>query len=399
MAEPNADYDLVLAGGRVICPSGRIDARLDVAISQGKIARLGDKLSWLGRETIDCSDKIVTPGLIDSHAHFHSSSHSSLDTDEAGIWSGAVAVMDGGSSGYLTFDEFRRRDLEGKITDAGCLIHHNPLGQATLPEVWNPGRIRFFRERLVETIHSNRDRVFGLKDRAVGTFVGCRGIGGVEEAREICAECGIPYVIHLGVDPADEFPDRELDAFTRDLLGLLAPGDIIAHACTGKRGGLFREDGALDRPLREAVERGVLLDCCSGATNFSVRAFRLGRERGFLPHLLSTDITSMSARGPARNLGVVMSKFLALGIDLPTIVAWTTSAPAKALGMAGRKGSLAIGQGADITVSELRKGNFRFLDRLGGEIFSGNELLVPRLAFLSGKKYEVRNSGPPTLPE
>ena len=392
-------YDFALAGGRVICPASGLDGVMDVAVRDGAIAAVGSGLADRALEKLDCSGKIVTPGLIDSHAHVHSSIHAGVDADLAGVRSGAAVVVDGGGSGYLTYDEFRRRDLQNHATDVYCLMSHNPLGQAILPEVWAPGRIRFSRDRLVETILSDRRRILGLKDRAVGSFIMGRGIGGIEEGREICAECGIPYVVHVGVDASDDLPDSELDVFTRGLLRLLAPGDIVAHACTGKRGRLFRADGAFDRELADARSRGVIFDACGGVTNFSAEAFRIGREHGFLPRTLSTDLTSMSAKGPSRNLGTVMSKLMALGVDLPTVAAWTTSEAARAMGLADRKGSLAPGRQADITVSELRKGDFRFLDRAGGETFAGRELLAPVMTFLAGKKFMADNGGGPASPE
>lgn len=392
-------YDTVLANGRVICPAGDVDAVMDVAVRDEKIAALGPCLAAGAVETLDCSGKIVTPGLIDSHVHIYTSAHNSMSTDDAGVGSGATTVVDGGSSGYMTFDDFRRRDIDGKATDAYVYLHHNPIGQAVMPEIWAPSRIRTDRQRIVEIIKAHRGRIIGLKDRAVGTFIAHQGIRGVEEAREICAECGVPYVIHLGIDAVDELPDRELDTFTRELLGLMRPGDILSHICTPKRGRLFREDGAFDREIRAAYERGVVFDCCCGASNFSGNAFRLGRERGFLPHTLTTDITMMAVKGPAKNLGVIMSKILALGVDLPTVIKWTTSEPARVIGMADRKGRLEVGRQADITVSEIRKGEWRFLDHFSGKQFDGGELFVPRFAFVAGKKHVVRFSGGPTLPE
>ena len=391
------NFDTVLSGGRVVCPEGGIDAIMDVGISNGRIAALGKGLR--GVATVDCAGKIVTPGLIDSHAHIYTSAHGAIETDQAGVYSGVTTVVDGGSAGYMTWDDFRRQDIVGKVTDAYAYINHHPVGQAIMPEVWAKNRFRMRRERLVETIGENRDRVIGVKDRAVGSFIRGAGIRGVEEAREICAECGIPYVVHIGIDNSDDMPDRELDAFTRDLLGLLAPGDIISHICTGKRGGVVRPDGAFDKELLKARERGVLFDCCCGMTNFSARVFRMGQERGLLPDVVTTDLTTGALNGPARNLGVILSKFLALGADLRQVIGWVTDRAASSIGMADSKGSLAVGRQADITVSEIQEGEFRFLDCFGGEIFTGSQLFIPRIVYVAGKKYDVVNSGGPTLPE
>ncbi len=390
-------YDLVLANGRVLCPASNIDAITDIGITDGKIAGLGERLA--GRETIDCSGRIVTPGLIDSHAHFYTSAHGCIATDEAGVRSGATTVVDGGSSGYMTFPDFRAQDIDTAVTDAYAYLHHHPIGQAVMPEIWEKNRYRQRLDRFIETVESNRDRIIGMKDRAIGTFIRGAGIAGVEEARNICSQLGIPYVVHIGIDNTDDMPDRELDAFTRDLLNLMAPGDIISHISTGKRGRVIREDGAFDKELRAAHERGVIFDCCCGMSNFSARTFRIGQERGFLPDVVTTDLTTGALVGPARNLGVILSKFLALGVSLQQVLRWVTDNAAASIGMAESKGSLAIRRQADITVIELEQGEFRFLDCFGGEIFTGSELIVPKLTLLAGKPYEVVHAGGPTLPE
>ena len=399
MSSSKDSYDLLLANGRVMCPAGGVDAVMDVAVKDGEIAAVAPGLDAGAAVRVDCSGKIVTPGLIDSHVHVYTSAHGAMATDDAGIFSGVTTVVDGGSAGYMTFDDLRIRDIENKHTDVYVYMNHNPLGQAIMPEIWAPSRFRMSYERLVESIEANRRYVIGLKDRAVGTFVGCQGIKGVERAKEICAKFNIPYIIHLGVDAVDEMPDYELEVFTRELLGLMGKGDILAHVFTQKRGGIFRSDGKFDREIRAAYERGVYFDGCVGATNFSSETFAIARERGFLPHTISTDITTMSAKGPAKNFGVVMSKFLALGMELKTVIEWVTSSAASIIGMADRKGSLAVGRQADITVSEVQTGDFQFLDRFGGKLFAGNQLFVPKLAFIKGKQFEVTHGGGPTLPE
>jgi dihydroorotase len=65
---------LVLAGGRVIDPSARLDAEADVVIEGGVITRVGrDAGAAIVGESvtrIDCRGKLVTPGFVDMHVHF-----------------------------------------------------------------------------------------------------------------------------------------------------------------------------------------------------------------------------------------------------------------------------------------------------------------------------------------
>src|SRR2546422_8908714 len=68
-----AQYDLLLKGGRLIDPRNNVDARMDLAIAEGKIAAVAANLDPArAKKTIDLSGLYVTPGLVDLHTHlFH----------------------------------------------------------------------------------------------------------------------------------------------------------------------------------------------------------------------------------------------------------------------------------------------------------------------------------------
>lgn len=67
-AAPAQDYDLVLAGGRVIDPGTGLDAIRYVGIRGGEIVAISET-PLEGERTIDASGRIVAPGFIDLHAH------------------------------------------------------------------------------------------------------------------------------------------------------------------------------------------------------------------------------------------------------------------------------------------------------------------------------------------
>ena len=63
-----AQFDLVIAGGRVIDPETKLDAIRNVGINGGTIEVISeDKLS--GKRTIDAKGLVVAPGFIDVHSH------------------------------------------------------------------------------------------------------------------------------------------------------------------------------------------------------------------------------------------------------------------------------------------------------------------------------------------
>lgn len=61
-------YDLVLAGGRVIDPESGLDAIRNIGISDGKISRISDS-KLFGKRVLDARGLIVAPGFIDVHQH------------------------------------------------------------------------------------------------------------------------------------------------------------------------------------------------------------------------------------------------------------------------------------------------------------------------------------------
>src|SRR5678815_1170182 len=77
------NYDLLLQGGRVIDPKNGIDARMDVAIADGKIARVAANIpASQARRVANVAGLLVTPGLIDIHVHvYQRPENRSLDHD------------------------------------------------------------------------------------------------------------------------------------------------------------------------------------------------------------------------------------------------------------------------------------------------------------------------------
>ncbi len=62
--------NLLIKGGRVIDPSQKIDATLDVLVEKGLVKELGKGLAApAGCEVLDATGKYVVPGLIDMHVH------------------------------------------------------------------------------------------------------------------------------------------------------------------------------------------------------------------------------------------------------------------------------------------------------------------------------------------
>jgi dihydroorotase len=86
---------LLLTGGRVIDPASSFDAVADVLLRDGKVAAIGAdaaKLAGADAESFDARGKVVSPGLIDLHAHLREPGQSAKET----IATGTQAAARGG---------------------------------------------------------------------------------------------------------------------------------------------------------------------------------------------------------------------------------------------------------------------------------------------------------------
>jgi len=63
-----ADYDVVIANGRVIDLETNLDAIRYVGIRRGAISHIS-KQPLVGNTTIDAKDLVMAPGFIDVHSH------------------------------------------------------------------------------------------------------------------------------------------------------------------------------------------------------------------------------------------------------------------------------------------------------------------------------------------
>src|SRR5205807_4450280 len=59
------DFDLILAGGRIVDGTGNPWYRADIGIRNGRITEIGALSGRTGQRTIQLHDQVVSPGFID----------------------------------------------------------------------------------------------------------------------------------------------------------------------------------------------------------------------------------------------------------------------------------------------------------------------------------------------
>ncbi len=89
--------DLVVRGARVLDPTQKIDAILDVRIDGGTIAAIGEHLDANGHRLIDGAGLVLAPAFVDPHVHLRTPGRE----DEETIASGTAAAAAGGYCAIL----------------------------------------------------------------------------------------------------------------------------------------------------------------------------------------------------------------------------------------------------------------------------------------------------------
>ncbi len=360
-------FDLVLKGGRVVDPAQGIDAVLDVAFAEGRVAALGSGLGEAA-ETRDVAGRIVTPGLIDLHTHVYWGGTSlGIDPDAYAKSSGCTSLIDAGSAGPGNIHGFRRHVIEPaevrilpllNISFAGIFGFHWDVnvGECTDPHLLNP-------KVCLRVAREQADLVVGIKVR-VGTNTSA-GLGAmpVRIALEAAEHAGLPLMTHLDAMP----PARS------EVLGLLRRGDILTHCFRPYPNAPAAADGGVERDVLDARARGVIFDIGHGRGSFGFATARQMLKNGFSPDVISSDAHLTSVGGPAFDLLTTMSKFLGLGLTLGEVVRASTINAARAVRCEDR-GTLKPGLLGDATVLELERGPFTLTDVVGETIRTEHKL-------------------------
>jgi len=136
------------------------------------------------------------------------------------------------------------------------------------------------------------------------------------------------------------------------------------------------------------VEAGIRLDLGHGI-NFSFVIARRMISHGLLPYTISSDVHGNFGlpHGDGTldySLCGAMSKLMALGVSLETVIASVTIHPARILRAETEIGTLQVGSRADITVLDLVEAQWLCWDSSGEQVVA-NQKLVPTQVVRSGE--------------
>ena len=372
-------YDLLLKGGTLIDPAQGIHAARDVGLASGRVVEVGADLPvGLAREVVDCSDRIVAPGMIDLHVHvFPGVSHYGIEPDHHCLAHGVTTAVDAGSAGADTFPGFRKYVIDVSATRLFANLNIATLGMVS-PRIGELDDLRYADvSRAVATVEAHRDVILGIKVRltAGSIVIEEAGLKPLYLAREAADTVGLPIMVH----PNDAWADS-LD----EILTVLKEGDIVTHCFHGKGCGILDEQGCVRRAVLAARERGVRFDVGHGQGSFKWGVAERALAQGFLPDTISSDLHVYNVHGPVFDLATTVCKFVHLGLSLDDALARVTAVPARSLHMADEIGTLKPGAWGDVVVFEHRRERCALTDA-EGETRWGAERLAPTLVVRAGK--------------
>lgn len=419
----SAAYDLVLKGGHVVCPASGTDGIMDVAVTNGRIAAVAkDILPSTAKQVIDVRDKLVVPGMIDTHAHVYKyvTGRFGLDADMCGVDSGVTTLVDQGGPSCMTLPGFRHFIVQPAKTRVVAFISAYLVGGMEghyYPDLYAPNLMDH--NATVKAARENADLVKGVKGHAeIGGFARF-GTKVIEQSAAIARDAGIPLYVHFGQLwslPPEGANGIDADTIIEQVVKILKPGDILAHPFTRHPGGFVDKTGQVHPIVRRALDMGLKTDVGHGS-HFSYRLARIAIGAGIIPDTLGADMHGYNTyvppppgtpgglhpdeenhpfAGQARfSLTQAMSSMLALGIDQKRVVQMVTTNPAKMLRMESEIGSLQQGRVADVSVLNDLRGRFKLVDNEKTEVIT-ERLLTPAFCLRAGKRYDASS---PILPQ
>lgn len=380
--------ELVLRNGRVIDPANGRDGIMDIRVADGRIVAVDANLpEQPGDRSIDLAGLVVTPGIIDMHAHVaitHIRSELSLHPFVNTIESGVTTVVDAGTTGWRDFSDFRHDVIDNPRVNSKIRVLSyvnivgSGMGGGGFGGAWEHEAAEMNPLLAANTATAHADVVVGIKtahywakrrfDEAHPAWLA------VDRALEAANICEMPLMV-------DFFPNLPSQSYPDLILKKMRPGDIHTHVFA-QQFPTVEEDGKVFPYMWEARERGVIFDLGHGAGSFWYRHAVPAIHDGFIPDSISTDLHTGNVAGVVIDMQTCMNKILNIGVPLAQVIEMSTVAPAKEL-RRPELGTLSVGAAADIAVFDLEEGPFTFVD-CERTTLTGNQRLTCQMTVYNG---------------
>lgn len=373
------DFDLLLRGGHLMDPKNEINSRMDIAIHNGKIAKVASTISPSSTaKVIDVSGLYVTPGIVDIHSHnfygtepyrSYSNGFNAIPPDGFTFRAGVTTVVDAGGAGWKNFRQFKDQVIDRSQTRVLAFINIVGDGMSGIAEQ----NIKDMNPRMTALMAVHFPEIVGVK---IAHFNGEDWRTTIRRSVEAGEMADVPVMVDFG---GGRPPIEEL------FLELLRPGDIFTHTFHPgpAKEPVIDENDRVKPFVFDAQKKGIIFDVGHGAGSFVFRYAVPSFEQRMLPNTISSDLHASSMNAGMKDMANLMSKFLAIGMSLEDVIIRSTWNPAQVI---NRKelGHLSEGAEADIAVFNLKEGDFGFVD-VDGEKLTGTQKLEAELTLKSGE--------------
>lgn len=376
-------YDILIRNGRVIDPKNGIDAKMDIAVSNGKIEKVSSQIQGTAKQVVDATGMIVTPGLIDIHGHvfygtredhYLSDGFSALPPDGFTLRVGVTTIVDCGGAGWRNFATFKNNVIDKSTTRVLSFL--NIVGNGMRGGNWEQDLADMDSKLTANAAKANKAHVVGFK---LAHFSG-HDWTPTDRVVEAGRQADMPVIIDFG----GARPTLSIEEL---FMKKLRPGDIYTHTYAkldGSRETIVDEEkGTLQPFMKAARERGIIFDVGYGGASFNYTQAIPALKAGFYPSTISTDLHTGSMNTSMKDQLSVMTKFMQMGMPLPDVIKASTWSSAKAI-KREELGHLSQGAEADITILNIRKGDFGFYDKTGYKV-KGNEKFECEMTIRAGK--------------
>jgi dihydroorotase len=376
----------LLRGARIIDPSQNLDDTRDILIINGCIAEIKEKIEISDVEETDLSGMIVTPGLIDMHAHFRDPGYEYKEDIESGSKSAAaggftaVACMpntkppidNGALVEYVKSKASKVSKI--KILPIGCVSKGQEGKEITeMGDMAQAGAVAFsddgkpvadsslMRKAMVYASMFDRVIIDHCEDPAlfeggqinegrVSTLLGLTGIPAAAEeimvARDIllAKEMGTRvHIAHISTKGSVELIRKAKSE------GVRVTCEVTPHHLTLTEEAVRNYDtnAKVNPPLRTQEDLKALLE---GLKDGTIDAIATDHAPHHIDEKdLEFDKAAFGMVGLETALGLIQTKVVEEGgLYINKAIEKMTSGPAKILGL--HMGTLKIGATADITV-------------------------------------------------
>src|SRR6201991_568937 len=371
-------YDLLIRNGQVIDPKNKINAKMDLAVKDGKIAKLAAAISpEQATKVIDAEGLIIAPGLIDIHTHVFvggkpetfADGFLSVSPDDFTLKAGVTTVVDAGTSGWRNFPVFKEHVIDKSKTRVLAFLNIAGNGMSGSPAEQDVSDMDAYMTSLV--IKEYPDIIVGVK---IGHYAGTDWAP-FDRAIDAAARSNTPLFVEC------HLPQFSLE----DQLKKMRPGDIITHSFEKieERMPIVDENGKLRSFVKDAQKKGVLFDLGHGGAGFWFSVAQPAMKEGLAPNSFGSDLHRFSMNAGMKDMLNIMSKYMAMGLSLEDVIqraSWNAASSIHKYDL----GNLSEGNVADIVVLRVRDGHFGFIDA-GGNVIQGTKKLEAELTLRNGK--------------